>query len=77
VVADGGLTAPEGGEELTRADLAGGCDEAQQAQPHGVGERGEDVGEVGGFAVTQWSLEQRGTASVDAGIRHGDLRRSY
>jgi hypothetical protein len=72
VVADRGLAASERLQQLARAHFAGGRDEAQQPESHRVRERGEDTRELGGLAVTQGRLEQRGTASVggDAGTRH-------
>jgi hypothetical protein len=62
-MADGGLAAPERRQQVARTHLAGRRNEAQQPEPDGVGERGKDVGQLGGVGLAERSLEHRSAAS--------------
>jgi hypothetical protein len=62
VVADGWLRLADRFDEVARADLAFGCDEREDAQPHGVTESRECGGELLGVAFFQRRVENRRAA---------------
>src|SRR5205814_7643527 len=64
VVADGGLALAERVLERTRAHLAFGRDQREEAQADRVGECGEHLGELDGFAFAERRRDERGAAQL-------------
>ena len=75
MVRDGGLRAADRLDEVAGAHLTGlgRGQEGQDAEPGGIGQRGEAAGQLGGVGFAQRRrTDRRATRSICGVLQHGD-----